>query len=319
MPVTRGAVWGPATALLVVLALAVSWRTLGRVLDLPRVAALAGAGLLLAAASTLPGGSDALVWVVEHVPGAGLLRDSQKFLAPYVVLACASLGATAHLAVRRLAPYGGELVAAVVVVAAPLPLALLPDGAATTWDTVDPVTYPDGFARVAAELDGEPGELAVLPWRAYRGFSWGNGLTSSDPALRWFDRPVLASDDLQVGRKLVRGESTRGRELGQALAAGGVADALVSQDVRWALVYRDDPAAGDLELDGLEEVYADDDVALLRVPGAGPGAPGATSAERLAVGVADGLALCVLLLAVGRSSWLAARRRRDRPPGDSRW
>lgn len=318
VPATRDALWGPVTAVVVVLAIAVAWRTLARVLDLPRLAALAGAGLLLAAASTLPGGSAAVGWAVENVPGAGLLRDSQKLLAPYVVLSCAAVGATAHLVVRRVARLGGELVLAVVVVAAPLPFLLLPDGALTTWDTVDPVTYPAGFDQVAAELEGESGDLAVLPWRAYRGFSWGNGLTSSDPAVRWFDRTVLVSDDLQVGETLVRGESVRGRAVGQALERGPVGEALAAEDVRWALVYRDDPAAPELDLAGLDEVFADEEMALYRVPGADAVERAAAAWERVAVGAVDLLALTFVLLALGRSVLGAARRGRDRPRTSSR-
>lgn len=323
VPVTRDALWAPVTAVVVVLAIAVAWRTLARTVDLPRLAWLAGGGLLLAAASTLPGGSEAVGWVVEHVPGAGLLRDSQKLLAPYVVLACAALGATAHVVVRALARHGVEVVFAVVLVAAPLPLLLLPDGAMTTWDTVDPVTYPAGFDRVADELEGEKGDLAVLPWRAYRGFSWGNGLASSDPALRWFDRTVLVSDDLQVGDTLVRGESVRGGALGEALASGSVADALVSSGVTWALVYRDDPGVADLDLTGLREVYADDDLALYRIDGVllGPGVdqPPSSTAERVLVGVADGLALVLVLPALGWSVRRAARRGGDHTRTPSRW
>lgn len=46
-----------------------------------RLAALGGLGLLLALLPAVPGGLGVMQWLDVHVPGAGLLRDSQKWLA----------------------------------------------------------------------------------------------------------------------------------------------------------------------------------------------------------------------------------------------
>ena len=177
-----------------------------------------------------------------------------------------------------------------------LPVVLLPDGAATAWKTLDPITYPGGFTAVDRALGDQPGDLATLPWRGYRGFSWRpDGLTASDPALRWFDRTVLVSDDLQVGATLVRGESPRGRAIGADLRRGiPVADALEQNHVTWALVYPDDPDAGGLDLSGLERVVGDDDVELYRVPGATPPA-GPSGWRRVVVTAFDLLALLAVV------------------------
>src|SRR3712207_7584238 len=45
-------------------------------------------GFLLAAFAVLPGLGAVLEWAVVHVPGAGVLRDGQKFLIPYALLLC---------------------------------------------------------------------------------------------------------------------------------------------------------------------------------------------------------------------------------------
>lgn len=310
VPETRDSWWSTITAVLVVAALVLGRRTLVRVRgrdDMVRLAAAAGAGLALAFLSSVPGGDGLVRWLVETVPGAGLLRDSQKFLAPLVVLAAVSVAAVAHLAVEAVRRHGAEVVLAAGLVAVPLPFLLVPDGAATVWPTLRPVTYPAGFDRVAAVLDDGPADAAVatLPWRSYRGFGWGNGLIASDPASRWFDHEVLASDDLQVGPTTIRGESVRGRALGRALAAGPVAAALRDQHVTWALVYLDDPDAGGLDLSGLTPAYADADLALYRVPDAGTADTSAGPAARTVTGLADGLALA---LVVGGAT-LAVRRR----------
>lgn len=264
VPTSRLGWWGVLTAVVVVAAVAL---TAGR-LRHRRLLAVALTGLLLAALSRLPGGDDLLRRAVAEVPGAGLLRDSQKLLAPYALLAAVSLGAAVAPLVRRAAGLAPELAVSAALVVVPLPVVLLPDGAAAVWPTVRPVTYPAGFDRVEEILDeGPPGRLVTLPWRSYRLFSWGNGETSSDPAVRWFDREVVVSADLVVGGLDIAGEDPVAARVGDALARQPVAPALDEAGVSWALVYRDDPEAPALDLTGLEEVYADADMALYRVPG----------------------------------------------------
>jgi hypothetical protein len=298
-------------------------RVLGRG-DADRLTALGGAGLVLALLSSVPGGGDLVRRLVEEVPGAGLLRDSQKFLAPYALLACLSVGAAAHRAVTSVARHGAEAVAAVALLVVPLPVLLLPDAAAGTWDTVRPVDYPPGLDRVARLVDAgpEPAAVATLPWRSYRSFRGGNGLVSSDPAVRWLDRDVVVDGDLLVGRTRVRGEDLRARTLGNALRHRGVAAALRGSDVTWALVYRDDPRAAGLDLAGLRQVYADRDVALYRVPGVVGDDPGPSPTARALVGAADVAALLAVLAALG---WCVARprpggtRAEDPVAGTARW
>ena len=78
----------------------------------------------LAAFGVLPGGDAALRWAVVHLPGAGLLRDGQKFLAPYALLlvVCAALGAE-----RLVARIDREVAGVVLVGLLFLPVAVMPD------------------------------------------------------------------------------------------------------------------------------------------------------------------------------------------------
>jgi hypothetical protein len=319
VPATRESWWTPITALVVVVLLVASWRAIDRSTGglRSRLAGCAGAGLVLALLPHLPGGEQLLRWAMGAVPGAGLLRDSQKFLAPLALLAAVALGVVLEAVLVRVRGRARELALGAVILGVALPVALLPDGAAKPWRTLDPVGYPHAFTDVADALDGEPGDLATLPWRSYRLFSWaGDDLTTSDPALRWYDRTVLVSDDLQVGSTLVKGESRRGRDLGDALERGvSVTDALRADDVSWALVYPDDPEAGDLDLEGLEPVVTGDVVELYRVPGASP-AEGPQTWRRAVVVSADLGVLVVVLTGgvIGARGWVR-RRRRETPPG----
>ena len=313
VPTTRESWWAPASAIVVLIAVAVAWRCLDRPTGglRNRLAWPAAAGLALALLAHLPGGADLLRWLVATVPGAGLLRDGHKFLAPFAILVAIAVGVVVDRCARRLAGSVRELAVAAALLGAALPLALLPDGALKTWKTVDPVSYPAGFDQVEEALDAEPpGDVATLPWRSYRRFEWGHGLTSSDPALRWFDRGVVVSDDLQVGPTLVRGESQRARSLGVLLRDESVADSLREAHVGYALVYVDDPDYGQLDLSGLELLHSDADLALYRVPGVkAPSGPPAW--RRVVVASVDVFVVALVLLGAGVG---AARRRRATDP-----
>lgn len=278
VPATRGSWWSVAAASIAVLAvvLAVLSRRTLRVTLGPcgprRLVALGLVSLLLALLPTLPGGGSALEWALAHLPGTGLLRDSQKLLMPWGVLVVLSTGAAAALAVEQVRRRVPGLITALALLVVPLPLVLLPDAVPTASPTLDPVEYPAGYAIVSDLLDqahaqGDDRALATLPWRSYRLFTWGSGLVSSDPATRWFDRSVLTSDELMVGATTLRGESLAGRDLGRDLAVEPVVEALRSAGAGWALVYLDDPMTVSLDLGGLVEVYRDDQMALYRVPG----------------------------------------------------
>ncbi|WP_116948523.1 hypothetical protein [Jiangella endophytica] len=88
----------------VVLALAVFGATelrrhLGRA-ELATLGALAATGFLVAVSSALPGGGSVLEWLVSEVPGGGLIRDGQKFLAWYALLVALAAAAGAARLVR---------------------------------------------------------------------------------------------------------------------------------------------------------------------------------------------------------------------------
>ena len=215
--------------------------------------------------------------MVESVPGAGLLRDSQKLLAPFVLLVVVSLGAAVGRLAGRLDPTGADsrgpgAGGTVLVCALFLPVVLLPDATTVTWPTVRPVTIPEGIQRaadvVAAEDDEQDCRMVSLPWRSYRLYTWGSGDTSSDLAARMFDCSVVAEDALQVGDVLVSGENGLAAETGEALAGGRPAEYLPALGVGWVVVQRDDPDSAGLDLSGLQQEYLDDSVGLYRVPGA---------------------------------------------------
>ncbi len=280
----------------------------------------AGAGLVVAGLGATAPGREALRWLVAEVPGAGLVRDGQKFLAPFALLVAVAFA----LGVERLA---GRLTAApaVVVLAAALafPLVALPDLAWGGLGRLAAVRYPADWDRTASYLAGRDGELVAVPFSAFRAYPWNGGRTALDPAARYLPVAVVADDRLAVGDSaddaVVAGESTRAAEVGAALAAGRP---LASTGVRWVLVQRDTPgvAAPPASLDGLRVAVAGTHLTLYENPHGRP-APAPSATRRAAVLTGYAVAAGVLLLA-GGAAWRGVPPgwwgRRGRPFGSSR-
>ncbi len=312
-PSSRTTLLAPLTALMVGAVLIIAARELHRrVVGAGTWWTLGLGGLALAMMAATRPGQELLRLVVAHVPAGGLLRDAQKFLLPTALLVALAAGVAADRLSRSL---GRRLVASPEVRAALLlpvvlgPLVLLPDGARPVWLTVEPVRLPPAFAQVDRITRDAASLVVTLPWRSYRRFSWGNGTTSSDPAVRALHARVIVSDDLQVGSRLVRGEGALARRVG-AVLDGGAARDLGELGIGWVIVYADDPESAHVDLSGLEQRYADDVLALYRVPGAVE-APVPSRGDRALLGAAYA-APAALLVAAALG---VPRRMRRRRPG----
>ncbi|MDJ0359480.1 hypothetical protein [Rhodococcus sp. H29-C3] len=241
-------------------------------------------------------------WAAQDIPGAGLLRDSQKFLAlamPFYVLAVAA-GVT-WLGARIRMPR----VPAVAAIAALL--LALPD---LTWGisgTLTPVEYPKSWNAVAEELQGRDGDVAVLPAGIFRIFPYSGDAPVLDPAPRMLPLDVLQTGELIVAGGSVRGEGSRASAVEKTLLDGGSAAELAELGVGWVLVERTTPGplgeSADT-LDQLERVYADDELALYQVPGA----IGTTEVGPVSYWIVVGAHLMWALLLVGGLCWGLLRR-----------
>ncbi|MEV0294489.1 hypothetical protein [Nocardia sp. NPDC050710] len=255
--------------------------------------ALAAAAIALPALAATSVGMEVMEWLVVHVPGAGLLRDTQKYVAlamPAYAL-CAAAGCLAvarrtggrHAEVTvasEISSTGGAanstpsdnrtgpvLAATLFVVLLILPLLDLAWGAG---GALRPVHYPIGWQRVAERIDG-PGDVAVLPGGMFRKFPYSGGAPVLDPAPRMLPRDVLQTGELPVRGRTVAGEGTRARDVESTLLQGGSARRLADLGVGWVLVERSTPGPlGESKktLAQLDPVYEDTQLALYRVPGA---------------------------------------------------
>ena len=246
--VSGGAFWNPAShpASRQVLLVAVAAAVLALVTVLAAAAAArregvgallvpAVAGLLLAWLSALdPFG----LWtaLVVHVPGGGVLRDAQKLVAPWVVLAAAGAGVLVRdlLRVRAAGPAMAVLVTA-------LPVALVPTLAWGVGGRVTAVAVPDDLRTVASMLSAAPaGSVGLLPWSQYRRYGWNGDRVSLTLVPRMVDQRVVLDDGLPLANGVVPGEDPVARAVTARIAAGTPPlQALAEQGVRWVVVEKD--------------------------------------------------------------------------------
>ena len=252
------------------------WGGPGRALTL-----LGAFGVLVAALPTLPGGAELLGWTVQHIPGGGLLRDSQKWVAWWALPMAIGFALAIEKAGRK------------ALIAAVLPIAIMPDFAGAAWGQLHAVDYPADWQHVSDILtdDPRPGDVVTQPFSAFRRFSWNDDRTQLDPAPRFLPRPTVIDDTLLVDGQPIAGEDPR------ALAIRNGAD-LGELGIGWVLVEHGTPGRTDTE--GLKKVYDGEWLTLYRVPG--PVDTGPDGPPRPPVVVADLVALAMILFSL---LWLA--------------
>ncbi|MGY2062056.1 hypothetical protein ACW9HQ_44865, partial [Nocardia gipuzkoensis] len=177
---------------------------------------VAVAAIVLPAAGATGWGLQIGEWLVTRVPGAGLLRDTQKYVAlavpAYTLCAAAGCRAMAAAIGRRAAEVDALPLVATLFVA--LPVVTLPDLAWGVGNALRPVHYPPAWQRVADAMDG-PGDVAVLPAGMFRKFPYSGRVPVLDPAPRMLPRDVLQTGELPVRGRVVAGEGGRAREVEQ--------------------------------------------------------------------------------------------------------
>ena len=230
-----------------------------------RLIVLAVASVIVVAALATPPGISLMEWALETVPGAGLLRDAQKWVAlavpGYVVLAAAG----AETVARQIPDHRRWLAAlfavTVIIAAVPdLPRAVAP---------VKPVAPWPGWSAVSGIVAMDDTAVAVLPAGPYRII---DGRPTYDPAVKTLPAPVLATGDLVVSGVAVGGEGSTSATVEKTLldAPDHAIDVLRSHGAGWVLVENSPGEMGDSErvLSRLEVVYSDEHLTLHRVPGA---------------------------------------------------
>jgi len=206
------------------------------------LAVVALAGLALCITTVTGPGADLMTRVNELFPGAGLFRDTTRYLAPWSLLVAIGLGsACAWLYDRRDAASRTGLVLAVVA-----PLFLLPSLAWGLLGGLDPVDYPEEWSTVRGVLaDRElEGSVIVLPWEGfYRRYPWNDERAVLDPAPRFFPGTVLVDDSVRLEASTLPAEDPRVQAVTEAFAQPEPSEELRRAGVAAVLVERRTPGA----------------------------------------------------------------------------
>ncbi len=241
--------------------------------------------------------------VTEAVPGLGVLRDGQKWVAlalPGYVLAAAG----SVLTLSRLRP------AVVAAVGCAALVAVLPDLAWGVGGQMTSVHYPRGWTAVAEHINADPRPVMVLPADSMRQFQWAGAAPVLDPLPRWVRADVLSTGDLTISGRPVFGEGSRARAVQDALLAGADPARLADAGVGWVVVEHGtsgETGSAATTLDRLPVVYTDPDMTLYRIDGARPTPPAGARTVVLAAHV-----LWLGLLVAGAMGMVVRRFKDDR-------
>jgi hypothetical protein len=284
--------------LLVCLGGLIGIRWVGRVvpgLSARRLVVLAVVGFGLAALPAVAGGLSVMEWVDAHLPGGGLLRDSQKWVALLAVAEAIGLASLVNLLRNRWRSYGASASWWLMSGAVLTPLAVTVSLAWGLSGRLEPVSYPADWSAIAAAVDNAEshprhGDIAVLPWSIYRQYGWNDDRPVLDPAPRFLDGDVVIADTLVVGDRAVAGEGARAASIGVLLSNGGdVSAGLRRLGIGLVVVEHGTPGVGEkAELTG-DRVYDGRWLELWVLGAAAPGSsvPGdsgpGTSAQALMV------------------------------------
>lgn len=255
---------------------------------------LAGAAVMVPTLMASGPGMVVVRTLADAVPGFGVIRDGQKWVA----LAMPGYGIAAAAAVPMLSRFRWR--PPVVAVACCLVLiATLPDLAWGAWGRVRSVHYPQGWSAVAAAVNADPRTVAVLPADSMRQFDWAGTAPVLDPLPRWLRADVLTTGDLTISGHPVPGEGGRARQVQDLLLAGAAPRALADAGVGWVVAESGTPGnngSAATTLAALPVVYSDGDLTLYRVGG---DTVGATNGARSAVIAAHLVWLAMLIAGAG--------------------
>lgn len=272
------------------------------------LAALGVFGLAVAWFPTTQSGGAAFEWLVAYVPGAGLLRDSQKWVAPAGLLWAVGLSAFVERSAKTPRPSPRTTAAVGILV---LPLVTMPGLVWGQLGRLAPVSYPAEWSVVARVLDtagGDRDRVVVLPFEIYHRFGWNDDRAVLDPAPRYFPGDVIVNDVLRVDRDVaIVGEDPIAAAVAAGLERGSIEEVLDAHGVRWVVVHKNVPGSDDVLAPRGSAVHEGRDLILIDrgLPAEDEGA----RPQSAVVYTADALAVALLTgsLVIGALRWRARR------------
>jgi hypothetical protein len=229
---------------------------------------LAAVAVVVPAAMATGPGMAAVEATIRTLPGLGVIRDAQKWVA-LAVPAYSLAGAAAVVTLRHRIPSAATaLICCAAIVAA------LPELAFGVGGKLRTVDYPAAWSAVSAMINNDPRPVAVLPVDSIRRFDWAGDNPVLDPLQRWVRADVLTTGDLTIAGRTVPGEGDRAREVQRLLLSGADRNRLAAAGVGWVVVESDWTTGYSPPALPMPVAYRDADLTLYRVGGDHPAASG---------------------------------------------
>jgi hypothetical protein len=229
---------------------------------------LAAVAVVVPAAMATGPGMAVAEATIRTLPGLGVVRDAQKWVA-LAVPAYSLAGAAAVVTLRHRIP--GPATALICCAAL---FATLPDLGWGVGGKLAAVRYPPAWTAVSARINDDPRPVAVLPVDSMRRFDWAGEAPALDPLPRWVRADVLTTGDLTIAGRTVPGEGERARDVQRLLLTGAERDKLAAAGVGWVVVESAWHTGGSAPALTLPVAYHDEELTLYRVGGDHPAASG---------------------------------------------
>ncbi|WP_232004988.1 hypothetical protein [Mycobacterium sp. ACS1612] len=268
VPASRSTAFAIVSAAVLLSVVALGLRTVVRRPQAVPLLILAAIAVVVPATMATGPGMAVAEATIRALPGLGVVRDAQKWVA-LAVPAYSLAGAAAVVAVRHRIP-----AAATAVLCCAALLVTLPDLAWGVGGRMTAVHYPPGWAQTAALINADPRPVAVLPVDSMRRFAWAGDAPVLDPLPRWVRADVLTTGDLTIGGRTIPGEGNRAREVQQLVLDGADRNRLAAAGVGWVVVENIWHTGWSPPELPLPVAYRDGDLTLYRVGGDHPVAAG---------------------------------------------
>jgi len=229
---------------------------------------LAAVAVVVPAAMATGPGMAFVEATIRTLPGLGVVRDAQKWVA-LAVPAYSLAAAAAVITVRhRIKAALAALICCAALVAT------LPDLAWGVGGKLVAVRYPPAWTAVSAQINADPRPVAVLPADSMRRYAWAGSAPVLDPLPRWVRADVLTTGDLTIAGRTVPGEGNRARDVQQLLLTGAGRDRLAAAGVGWVVVESNGATSDSPPSLPLPVTYHNGGLTLYRVGGDQPHPPG---------------------------------------------
>lgn len=242
--------------------------------------------------------------ITVQLPGGGLLRDSHKLVAWWLLLVSLGTGIIVERLLRlRASTAIGSAAAGLVLLA---PIALLPTMAWGASGRLASVHVPEGLLESTSSLSRAPaGLVGLLPWSQYRRYPWNDDRVSLTLGPRLIDQNVLFNDALPTSGGTVPGEDPRAERVSRAIDSGtSPVDALIAEGVRYIALERGTGLPED-DISSVGPLIADSPELLVRQVASPLPEPPASPVTALAAGWMIACATWLTVLAL--SCWRRLR------------